>query len=153
MRGKTAVLMAIALASVGPAGARGKKKNQPQRGFVEKMEAVPCGAKEHGVASLGSLPTPDGTAHENSGQPLCPQYVLRADGTDYEIRPIKNKNKHSVLLRIGREGAFKLKRDRMFLKFKDGDKKMREYKVVSMQKTGAPANSPPSPAAHLDEKP
>jgi hypothetical protein len=35
-----------------PAGADGKKKNQPDRGMLEKMDAVPCGAKQKGPMNM-----------------------------------------------------------------------------------------------------
>ena len=38
-----------------------------------------------------------------------------------------------VLLPVGHEGEFKLKKDRMMLRIPDEDKKAREYVVIAMQ--------------------
>jgi hypothetical protein len=48
---------------------------------------------------------------------------------EYRVRPIDLK--HAVLLPVGEEGEFKIKKNRLL--FRSGDKKMREYQVVSMQ--------------------
>ena len=45
--------------------------------------------------------------------------------------------KHAVLLPVGHEGEFKLKKDRLVLKVPDGDKKARAYQVVAMQPTNS----------------
>jgi hypothetical protein len=50
---------------------------------------------------------------------------------DYHIRPLDTK--HAVVLPVGQEAEFKIKKDRLFLKVPDGDKKTRPYQVVSMQ--------------------
>jgi hypothetical protein len=65
----------------------------------------------------------------NSNEKLCPQYLLRSDDMEYRVRPIDLK--HAVLLPVGEEGEFKIKKNRLL--FRAGDKKMREYQVVSMQ--------------------
>jgi hypothetical protein len=44
--------------------AQGKdKKKPPQRGMLESMQAVPCGAKERGVTGLGSVFASVGVEH------------------------------------------------------------------------------------------
>jgi hypothetical protein len=58
---------------------------------------------------------------------------------EYHIRPLDTK--HAALLPVGHEGEFKIKRDRMYLKAVDGEKKARPYQVVSMQ----PLNSESKP--------
>jgi hypothetical protein len=126
------------------------KKKQGQRGMLESMQSVPCGAKERGLAGLGSVFGSVGVQHVNSHEQLCPQYLLRTDEMDYHIRPVDMK--HAVVLPVGHEAEFKIKKDRLFLKIPDGEKKMRAYQVVSMQ----PANSESkveSSAYHPVEKP
>jgi len=103
--------------------------------MLESMQSVPCGAKERGLAGLGSVFGSVGVQHVNSHEQLCPQYFLRTDEMDYHIRPLDTK--HAVVLPVGHEAEFKIKKDRLFLKVPDGDKKARAYQVVSMQ----PANS------------
>ena len=99
------------------------------------MEAVPCGAKQTGLAGLGTLWASAGITHINSNEKLCPQYLLRTDEMDYEIRPIDLK--HATILPIGQEGEFKIKKNEMILTMTEGaDRKTRSYEVVSMN----PAN-------------
>jgi hypothetical protein len=50
---------------------------------------------------------------------------------EYHIRPLDTK--HAALLPVGHEGEFKIKKDRMYLKAVDGEKKARPYQVISMQ--------------------
>jgi len=114
--------------------AAGKDK-KVQRGMLESMQSVPCGAKERGLTGLGSVFGSVGVAHVNSHEQLCPQYLLRTDEMDYHIRSLDMK--HAAVLPIGHEAEFKIKKDRLFLKVVDGDKKALAYQVVSMQ----PANS------------
>ncbi len=122
------LLLAVAL----PAGA-GKKKH-PERGMIEKMEAVPCGAKEKGITGLGSVFASAGIEHVNSDEKLCPQYLLRTDEMDYHIRPLDKK--HPVILPVGQEGEFRIDKDRLYLKVSEGDRKTRPYQVVAMKPVG-----------------
>jgi hypothetical protein len=133
---KGTLVFLLVLTSAIPLSARGnKKKNQAERGILEKMEAVPCGAKQTGLAGLGTLWASAGITHVNSNEKLCPQYLLRTDEMDYEIRPINLKR--ATILPIGKEGQFKIKKNELILTMSDGaDRKPRSYQVVSMD----PAN-------------
>jgi hypothetical protein len=111
------------------------KKKQPQRGMLEKMEAVPCGARQKGVTGLGSVWASVGVEHVTSDEKLCPQYLFRTDEMEYHIRPLDKK--HPVILPVGHEGEFKISKDRMYLKIPDGDRKKRAYQVVSMKPLNA----------------
>jgi len=91
-----------------PAFARDKKKHA-DRAMIEKMEAVPCGAKERGLTGLGSVFGSVGVTHVNSDEKLCPQYLLRTDDMEYHVRPLDHK--HPILLPVGQEGEYKLKQD------------------------------------------
>jgi len=133
MKIKAMVLAATMVAVVIPASAE-KKKHQ-DRGMLEKMEAVPCGAKERGITGLGSIFASAGIQAVNSEEKLCPQYLLRTDDMEYHIRP-KDK-KHEVLLPVGKEGEFKIKKNLMYLKVVDGDKKTRPYQVVAINQLHA----------------
>jgi len=125
------MMVAIALAAMTaiPSPAASKKKGE-NRGMLEKMEAVPCGAKERGFTGLGSVFASLGVQAVNSEEKLCPQYLLRTDDMEYHIRP--SKMKKAVLLPIGHEGEFKIKKNVMYLKVVDGDKKKRPYQVVAI---------------------
>ena len=130
MKFKTSLVTALSLVLFVSSIAEGKKKHG-QRGMLESMQSVPCGAKERGLAGLGSVFGSVGVEHVNSHEQLCPQDWLRTDEMDYHIRPMDTK--HAVVLPVGHEAEFKIKKDRLFLKVPDGDKKLRAYQVVSMQ--------------------
>ena len=115
------------LAIPATAAAKDKKKHS-DRGMLESMEAIPCGAKQRGLTGLGSVFGSVGVEHVNSDEKLCPQYLLRTDEMEYQIRPMDHK--HPSILPIGHEGEFKLKKDQMQLKIPDGDRKTRAYQVV-----------------------
>jgi hypothetical protein len=139
MIAQKSLVAALLLVLAFPSIAAGKDKKKDQVGMLESMQSVPCGAKERGVTGLGSMVASLGVEHVNSHEQLCPQYLLRTDGMDYHIRPLDLK--HPVVLPIGKEAEFKIKKDRLFLRVADGDKKDKEkpleYQVVSMQ----PANT------------
>ncbi len=132
---KNTFVLLLAVVTAIPLSAHDKKKNSDQRGVLEKMDAVPCGAKETGLAGLGALWGSAGVTHINTNEKLCPQYLLRTDAMDYEIRPIDLR--HATILPIGKEGEFKINKNEMILTMSDGaDQKPRDYEVVSMN----PAN-------------
>ncbi|PYX68333.1 MAG: hypothetical protein DMG78_25450 [Acidobacteria bacterium] len=106
-------------------------KKHGQRAMIEKMEAVPCGAKERGLTGLGSVFASVGATHVDSDEKLCPQYMLRTDDMEYHIRPLDHK--HPRLLPIGQEGEFKISKDVIEMKIPDGDHKKRRYQVVAMK--------------------
>jgi len=132
---KTALILSLVLLSAVPLRANDDKKKPPQRALLEKMEAVPCGAKEKGLTGLGTVWASAGITHVNSDEKLCPQYMVITDDMEYHIRPTDTK--HPELLPIGKEIEFKIKKDEMYLRVVDGDKKMETYHVVSMKSTTA----------------
>jgi hypothetical protein len=139
MTAKTPIILAMAIILAVPVSAGAKKKNQPDRGLLEKMDAVPCGAKQKGLAGLGSFWASVGITDVHSTEKLCPQYLIRTDDTDYRVRPMNMK--HPSILPIGHEVVFKLKRDRMMVKVPDGDQKMHSYEVVGMEPIDKPAEN------------
>jgi hypothetical protein len=132
MKTNALLIAMLVLAVAVPAGAGNKKHGA--RGMIEKMEAVPCGAKEKGITGLGSVFASAGIEHVNSDEKLCPQYLLRTDEMDYHIRPLDKK--HPVILPVGQEGEFRIDKDRLYLRVPDGDHKTRPYQVVAMKPTG-----------------
>jgi hypothetical protein len=132
MKIKISVILALVLLAGLPLSAGGKKK-KPERAMLEKMEAVPCGAKEKGVTGLGTVWASAGITHVNSDEKLCPQYMVVSDEMEYHIRPMDKK--HPIILPVGHEIEFEIKKDRMFLKVADDDEKMRTYQVVAMKPT------------------
>jgi len=135
MKIKSAVAVAFALALIFPAAASAqKRKKVAPRGMLESMQSVPCGAKQRGLAGLGSLYGSIGLTHVNSTEKLCPQYLVRTDDIDYEIRPKDSKNPQ--ILPLGQEVVFKINHDHMELKVADGGKK-RTYIIVAMQQVNS----------------
>ena len=136
MNSKCSLIVGIILVCAIPLSANNDKKNQQERGMLEKMDTVSCGAKQRGLTGLGSVWASAGITHVNSDEKLCPQYLLRTDEMEYEIRPTDGK--HPTVLPVGHEAEFKIKNNRMFLRVSDGsDRKTRTYEVVGMR----PANS------------
>jgi hypothetical protein len=132
---KIALVAALALVFMTPGSAAAKDKKHLQRGMLEKMQAIPCGVKERGLTSLGGLWAGIGVQHVNSNEKLCPQYLFRTDQMDYQIRPLDEK--HASLLPVGQEAEFKVKKNKLYLRVPDGDRKMRAYQVVSMEQPSA----------------
>ena len=146
---KSSLILAIVLISALRLSANDKK--DIKRGMLEKMEAVPCGAKQTGLAGLGTLWASAGITHINSNEKLCPQYLLRTDEMDYQIRPYDLK--HATILPIGQEGEFKIRKNEMILTMTGGsDQKPRSYEVVSMDPanpdSGGAKPSNPTPDNH-----
>ncbi len=101
MKVKTLLVLALVLVAAVPVTADSKKKKQPDRAMLEKMDAVPCGAKQKGVTGLGSIWASVGITHINSDEKLCPRYLLRTDDMEYEIQPDREKTSRSFASRPG----------------------------------------------------
>jgi hypothetical protein len=150
MRFKSFFVLAIVVATAVPAkGDKDKKNKEPDRAMLEKMDAVPCGAKQKGVTGVGSIWASVGITHMSSDEKLCPRYLLRTDEMEYEIQPTEKK--HPAVLPVGKEVVFKIKNDHMTVKCPDGDKKSRDYEVVAMKPTNPePGSGAQSPSAKND---
>jgi hypothetical protein len=147
---KTSLVLVLALVSAVPLSANSDKKKQPERGMLEKMEAVTCGAKQRGLTGLGSVWASAGVTRVNSDEKLCPQYLLRTDEMEYEIRPT---DKHPTVLPVGHEAEFKIKNSRMFLTVEDASgRKTRTYEVVAMKPTNSDDDAQ-NPSSKLSDKP
>src|SRR6516162_9030780 len=130
MKLKAPVVLALffSLLAAAPLDAGNKKKNQSDRAILEKMEAVPCGAKQKGLSGLGSFWASVGITDVHSNEKLCPQYVVRTDDMDYRVQPANLK--HPDVLPIGQEVVFKIEKDHMLMGLADGGKnKMKKYEV------------------------
>lgn len=147
---RTMVLLLVLISAIPLSAHDDKKKKDVGRGILEKMEAVPCGAKQRGLSGLGTLWASAGITHVNSNEKLCPQYLLRTDDMDYEIRPIDLK--HATILPVGTEGEFTIKKNEMILTMPEGgDRKTRNYEVVAMNPANpdsGPKSSSPSGDQH-----
>lgn len=131
MNGRAALIAGLILMSAIPANAGGDKK-KGDRAMVEKMESVPCGAREKGVTGLGTVWASAGITHVDNDEKLCPQYMVITDQMEYHIRPTDTK--HPAVLPVGKEIIFKIKKDHMILKAADGDNnKQTTYLVVAVK--------------------
>jgi hypothetical protein len=140
MNAKIPVILALVAASAAPLFAGGGDKKKPsERATLERMEAVPCGAKQKGLAGLGTLWASAGITDVHSDEKLCPQYTVLTDEMQYDIRPADLK--HAVILPVGKEIEFKIKKNRMYLKVPDAHQKLQEYEVVAMKPTGSDASA------------
>lgn len=135
MRFKILLVLPLVLAIAVPAYAnddkKEKKKKQPDRAMLEKMDAVPCGASQKGVTGIGSIWASVGITKMSSNEKLCPRYLLRSDDMEYEIQPTQKK--HPPVLPVGQEVVFKMKKDHMTVKCPEGDNKTRTYEIVAMK--------------------
>ena len=110
-----------------------------QTGTLTEMISVNCGTDENRAQGLGSVLLGTDSAHTKSKQMLCQEYTLKApadrqgESIVYRIRPTEEK--HPVLLPIGSEVRFRIKKDRLLLSASDGDGKERSYVVTSMVTT------------------
>jgi hypothetical protein len=149
MNTKVTLVAFFVLISTLPISAHAKKRSEAGRGILEKMEAVPCGAKETGLAGIGALWGSAGITHINSNEKMCPQYLLRTDDMDYEIRPLNLS--HATILPVGKEGEFRIKKNEMILTMTAGaDQKPRGYEVVGMDP--AKPDSGESSTASTDDR-
>ena len=131
MNVRAALIAGLILLSAIPANAGGDKK-KGDRAMVEKMESVPCGAREKGVTGLGTVWASAGITHVDNDEKLCPQYMVITDQMEYHIRPTDTK--HPAVLPVGKEIIFKIKKDHMILKAADGDNnKQTTYLVVAVK--------------------
>jgi hypothetical protein len=103
-----------------------------QKGVLAEMQSVSCGqVAKSGSTVAGVLLT--GAQHTKSQELMCQEYTLKADRVTYRIRP--KEEKHPVLLQVGEEAEFRLKKDEMLLRIPESDNKEREYIVLSMTPT------------------
>lgn len=144
-----ALIVILQLAFPRNASAGNKNKKDEQRGMLEKMEAIPCGANQRGVSGLGTVWASVGITHVNSQEKLCPQYLLRTDEMDYEIRPTNKKG--PAVLPVGKEGEFRLKHNHIYLRFPEGDGKTRSYQVVAMNPNHPSSDAEPDNSANASD--
>lgn len=108
-------------------------KDQPSydKAALLSMESSTCGmAEKAGKTVSGEIVGTD-ASRKQTQEVLCQEYVLESDRIVYRIRP--NDQKHPVLLPVGESVEFRIHKDKLYLRDPEGDKKEREYVVVSMQ--------------------
>lgn len=101
------------------------------KGVLLSMNSTSCGyAEKDGKTITGQIIGTD-SAHKNTQEVLCQEYVLQSDRKIYRLRP--KDTKHPVLLPVGESVDFRIHKDMLLLRDPEGDKKEREYIVVSIQ--------------------
>jgi hypothetical protein len=108
-------------------------KDQPSydKGVLTSMESSTCGMAEKDNKTVAGEILGTDAAHKQTQEVLCQEYVLQADRIVYRIRP--NDQKHPVLLPVGETMDYRIHKDKLYLRDPEGDKKEREYTVLSMQ--------------------
>src|ERR1043166_7029054 len=124
---KIRVLLPIVLLASTAAMARDQKFYQ--KGTLAEMNSVECGFDENSGKKFSGMVLGTDSAHVKTTKMLCQEYVLKTDRVTYRIRP--REDKHPVLLPVGETAEFRLKKDRMVLKVREGDDKERDYNVIS----------------------
>ena len=142
---RSAIVVAVALFCAVPSSSYAKNKKESDKGILESMEAVPCGTQQKGVAGLGTFWASVGLTHVNSNEKLCPQYLLRTDTMDYQIRPVDMK--HLAIVTVGEESEYKIKNNHIYVKGVESDRKTRVYTVVAMKRTDTDTGSAESSSA------
>ena len=100
------------------------------KGLLLSMDSTSCGfAEKDGKIITGEILGTD-SAHKNTQEVLCQEYVLQSDHIVFRIRP--RDLKHPILLPVGETVEFRIHKDVMVLRDPERDKKDREYTVVSM---------------------
>src|ERR1700740_53115 len=123
-----ALLLGVVIAA--PAGLA---KDQPtyDKGLLLSMESSKCGTAEKDAKSVTGEVLGTDSSHKQVQEMLCQEYVLQGARIVYRIRPTDQK--HPVLLPVGDSVEFRIHKDKLYLRDPEGDKKEREYVVLSMQ--------------------
>ena len=101
------------------------------KGTLLSMESSTCGmAEKDGKTMAGEVLGTD-ASRKQTQELLCQEYVLQGARIVYRIRP--SDQKHPALLPVGESVDFRIHKDKMYLRDPEGDKKEREYIVLSMQ--------------------
>ena len=98
----------------------GDKKKQADRAMIEKMEAVPCGAKEQGIDRLGRRLGIRRCYAREFRRKTVPAISV-ADRRHGVPRSTRSSHKHPVLLPVGQEGEFKVKKDEIDMRVPEGN--------------------------------
>lgn len=124
------VVLVVAALLTAPA-AMPKDRPDYDKGMLLSMESATCGTAQKGGKTLAGEILGTDSSHQQTQEVLCQEYVLQSDHIVYRIRPTDTK--HAVLLPLGQTIDFRIHKDKLFLMDPEGDKKERQYIVVSMQ--------------------
>jgi hypothetical protein len=102
-----------------------------EKGVLLSMQSTSCGYAENGGKSVTGEILGTDSSHKKTQEILCQEYVLQGNHLTYRIRP--KDEKHPTLLPVGEAVRFRVHKDKMYLMVPEGDRKEREYFVLSMQ--------------------
>jgi hypothetical protein len=108
-------------------------KDQPSydKGLLTSMESSACGTAERSGKSVAGEILGTDSSRKQTQEVLCQEYVLQSAHIVFRIRPTDQK--HPVLLPVGESIDFRIHKDKLYLRDREGDRKEREYIVVSME--------------------
>ncbi len=124
-------MMAAGLVLLVTPMAHSKEEPVYDKAILLSMDSETCGTAEKGGKSVAGEILGTDSSHKQTQQVLCQEYVLESDHIVYHIRP--NDGKHPVLLPVGQTVEFRIKKDKLYVRDPEGDKKAREYTVTSIQ--------------------
>ena len=101
------------------------------KGVLLSMDSTSCGYAEKDAKTITGQIIGTDSAHKNTKEVLCQEYVMQAEHITYRIRP--KDEKHPALLPIGEAVQYRIHKDRIYLRVPEGDGKEREYLVLSMK--------------------
>jgi hypothetical protein len=101
------------------------------KGLLLSMDSASCGYAEKDAKTITGQIIGTDSAHKNTKELLCQEYVMQAEHITYRIRP--KDDKHPALLPIGEAVQYRIHKDKMYLRVAEGDGKEREYLVLSMK--------------------
>jgi hypothetical protein len=124
-------LMLVGAALLAAPAAMPKDPPVYDKATLLSMESSTCGMAEKDAKSVAGEVLGTDSSHKQTQEVLCQEYVLQSDRLVYHIRPTDQK--HPILLPVGESVDFRIHKDKLYLRDPEGDKKEREYIVVSMQ--------------------
>jgi hypothetical protein len=127
---KSFTALAVLLLAITPA-TLAKDPPSYDKGVLLSMDSTTCGTTEKGSKSVAGEILGTDSAHKQTEQVLCQEYVLQSDRIVYRIRPADQK--HPLLLPVGETVEFRVNKDKLYLRDPEGDKKERAYLVLSME--------------------
>ena len=102
-----------------------------ERGVLLSMQSTKCGTEEKDAKSVTGEILGTDSGHKNVQEVLCQEYVMQTDRMTYKIRP--KEAKHPALLPVGEAVQFRIQKDKLYLRVREGDQKERQYRVLSVE--------------------
>jgi hypothetical protein len=121
----------MSLALFAATGVMAKDPPTYDKGLLLSMESSTCGSTEKKANSVAGEILGTDSSHQQVQELLCQEYVLQSSRIIYRIRPTDQK--HPLLLPVGESVDFRIHKDKLYLRDPEGDKREREYIVLSMQ--------------------